>query len=149
MKLFAAVLIAATLTVTVSAHKMPIPPIAPKKHFWTDKKVLVGEAIIIGSTLGLDAISTCQRIHLGTDKNPLIHSCGTAVAVEGAAAGFYTVLNYAEWHFGHDDPNKYWRFASYWSIPVTVCAIHCSAAIHNWDLPTHGERKFNEWMVKR
>ena len=121
----------------------------PKKHFWTDKKVLVGEAIIIGSTLGLDATSTCHALRNGTEAGgSLVSTCGQAVGVEAAAASFYTLLNYAEWHFGHDDPNRYWRFTSYWSMPAAVCAIHCTAAIHNFQV-TSGERKLQSYMRGR
>jgi hypothetical protein len=123
-----------------------VPAQAAPKHYWKDKKVIVGEIIIVASTLGLDASSTCRAIHhRGVDTNLMVvHSCGAAIGMEAGAAAFYSLVNYASWKLEHDDPNKYWRFASYWTIPVAVCAIHCTAAAQNFDLDTPAARIIKE-----
>jgi hypothetical protein len=106
--------------------------------FYKDKQWWAGEAVIMTS-VSLDTASTSFARNNGNiEKNPLLGphpSDAKLAAFSIAGVATYTVLNIAARHFGQKDPNKYWRFAGRWSIPLITAGIHVPLAIHNYNLP--------------
>jgi hypothetical protein len=116
-------------------------PAKASPHWYKDKRWWAGEAII-GLSVALDAHSTCQAVGRGVETSiafPGPRSCAETAGISLGAFGFYTVLHAAEWHVGHDDPNKVIRGLTPWMIPAAVAPIHLYAAAHNYGLPTPRE----------
>src|ERR1700757_4824709 len=92
---------------------------AGRRHWYTDKKWWIGEAVIVGSTMA-DANSTCRGIKRGgVEQNVLLGPsphCGHIYAFEGGAAGYWTVFHILDWHWwdgDYADPKLGWRLFGY------------------------------------
>jgi hypothetical protein len=114
------------------------PAGAAPRHWYSDKKWWIGEAVNIGATMA-DANSTCRALRRGAVEENMVlgarPSCGQAYALEVGAAGYWTFFHALNWHWWdgqNPDPKLGWRLYGYASIPVAVFAINGSAAIHNY-----------------
>lgn len=109
---------------------------AHPRHWYTDWRTWAGEAAIVGSLIA-DGRSTCLGFSRGlTEGNFLDHgsrSCGHAIAILTAGGAIYTGLHIWEAKLNHDEPSKAWRTVGYLSVPVVVCAFHCTAAARNYE----------------
>lgn len=115
----------------------PLSTFAAPRHWYTDKKWWLGEAVIAGAVF-VDYHSTAINRGVGGETNPFLgpHPTTRGLVIVGASAfTYWTTLHAVEWHIGHDDPNKAWRIVGYTAIPVVAAAIHGTAAAHNYSLP--------------
>lgn len=103
-------------------------------------RTIAGDAVIIGALVA-DGHSTCRGFAHGlVEGNRLArgsHNCGATIGILAGAGVGYVTLNYFSHRLMHDDPNKYWRFAGYWSVPAIVAAGHGGAGWHNYLLEQH------------
>jgi hypothetical protein len=112
-----------------------------RRHPWSDKRWWAGIAVIVIDH-ALDASSTMGVQHRCPDcveTNPILGPHPSAAQVWGLDAGailFYSGLHYVEWYAGHDDPNKYWRFASQWTIPIIDASFETPAIANNFGIGT-------------
>lgn len=110
---------------------------ARPRHWYTDAKLWLGEAAIIGSLVA-DGRSTCVGFRHGlVEGSPLdrgTRSCGASIGVLVAAGSVYTALHVESVRLRRDDPSRPWRIAGYTAVPVIACAFHCTGAIHNYNL---------------
>src|SRR3974390_676398 len=124
-------LIVLTLFVTSA-----IPAFGSPKHWYTDKKWWVGEAVIV-TAVALDMNSTAGAIHRGGwETNVFLcpHPSTRRIAIMGTAAGgYWTFFHALDWHFFHDD-SKGFRIFSYTAIPAIAVATHVPAAINNYSV---------------
>jgi hypothetical protein len=130
-----------TLAIAAIVLLAVVPVEASPRHWFTDKKWWVGEAII-ATSVALDAHSTCQAVGRGVETSiafPGPRSCGATAGISFGAFGFYTALHAAEWHVGHEDPNRVIRGLTPWMISAAVAPIHLHAAVHNYSLPAPRE----------
>ena len=125
---------------------------AAPNHFWKDKKWWIGTAVN-GVVVGLDMHSTTQaQSRGGVESNPILgpHPSNGQIAGLGVGAfAFYTTVHAVEWHFSHDDDRKWVRIVGLVAIPAGAVAIHLPSAIHNYEIPTPGERQLSSCMAKR
>jgi hypothetical protein len=129
-----AVMIALAAACAGSANARP-------KHWYTDKKWWIGEAINVGATMA-DADSTCRAVRRGAVEQNIIlgpsPGCGHVFALEIGAAGYWTCLHILDWHLwdsNDPDPHLGLRVLGYTVIPVAAAAINGSAAIQNYGVP--------------
>lgn len=104
-----------------------------------DKKWWVGEAVILG-TLAADGQSTCRAFGQGYhESNPILQNTSrcrnVALFVAGAAVA-QTVAHLLVHRYSQRIDGKWWHLQGYVAIPAVVVAIHGSAAIHNYTLPS-------------
>jgi len=112
-----------------------LPVKASPRHWYTSKAWWAGETIIALS-VALDAHSTCQGFGQGLREGSVLlygnRSCPAAAGISLGAFAGYTALHAAEWHVGHDDPNKVIRRLTPWMLPAAVAPLHFYAAGHNY-----------------
>lgn len=118
-------------TAIVSATPKP-------RHWYTDKKLWIGEAVIVGSTMA-DANSTCRGLQRGgVEQNVALGphpSCGHIYAFEAGATAYWTFFHFLDWFWvdgGDPDPNLGWRVYGYVAMPVAAFGVNGTAAIHNY-----------------
>lgn len=114
---------------------------ATPRHWYTDKKWWVGEAVIVGSTMA-DAASTCRGVGRGgVEQNMILGpspSCGHVFAFEVGATGYWTFFHALDWHLmngENPDAKLGWRVFGYTVIPIAAFAVNGSAAIQNFGVP--------------
>lgn len=133
---------------------------APHKHWFTDPKWWVGEAVICAA-LAADAHSTVSRPAYLQESNPFLGSNPSTQKVVGISLlqfGIQTSLHAAAWHVTHHvplmdscqvDPHTDqatyhcsefgqdrlgWRTLGYLGIPATVAIINGHAAARNYEI---------------
>jgi len=109
------------------------------KHFYSDWKWWAGEAVIAAAIAAdvRSSILVLDRCPQCTEQNPLLGkrpSHKKLIGVGLAAIGIESGLHIANWHLGHDDPNRFWRGMAYWSVPVIVGSMEGYYAHHNYGL---------------
>lgn len=107
---------------------------ASPRHWYSDGKFWIGEAVIVASTFA-DARTTCKGFSRGlVEGNPLAqnsNSCGSAIAILSIGTVIYSGLHVASYRILQDDNSKRWRALSLITVPAIACAFHCAAAVHN------------------
>ena len=130
MKRVTAILIAMLwLTMPGSAWSKP-------RHWYSDPKFWMGEAVIAGALIA-DGATTVNGLHRGMmETNPILGAHPSTARVAGydvtLFAG-YTAANAAEHHLTRNE-SKPWRVAGYVAIPAIAASAHGYAAIHNSEL---------------
>lgn len=125
MRLTAAVLLCVLLAAPARADKKPW---YRNPEWWARKTVMA-------AALTADGFTSCRGFARGGVELGLVgrggSSCrGVSLKLAGAFA-FYNGMDYlSEWYM-RPDPSPRWRFASRWSIPLVVAAVHGSAAAQN------------------
>lgn len=105
----------------------------PPRHWYKDKKWWAGEAVILGMA-ATQGIAT-SRVKSGGTFAFGNHTSNAKIALfeAGVNVPVFTGLHIFEWHLGHNDPNKYWRFTSYAAVPAADAAIGLWLETHyNW-----------------
>lgn len=124
---------------TLAAIVFLVPAVAQArpKHFYEDWKWWAGESVIIAA-VALDGHSTCQGFNRGLVENNFLArgstSCGRTAGSLVAGAGFYTALHLLDRKYVADGQSRVWDFLGYTEVPIVACAIHCTAAAHNYSL---------------
>ena len=118
-------------------------------HDW---KFWAGETVIAIS-LFEDGRSTCRNFRYGfvegTGLAQGTHSCGVIAGKLTGAFAFDTGMNLLERHFGHEDPSPVIRNITPWVVPTIICAVHCTAAGHNYSLtPPEGKTNASINLVR-
>lgn len=116
------------------------PASARPKHFYTDKKFWLSEAVI-GTAIFLDYHSTAQH-RLGTESSPLLGThpstgriAGIGILDFGAETGFNIAFYKIARIGGQANETRTWDTLGYLSQPTISLATHLPAAIHNYGLP--------------
>jgi hypothetical protein len=107
---------------------------ARPRHWYSDPKFWIGEAVIVGSTYA-DARTTCNGFGRGyVEGNPLdrgAHNCGAAIGILSIGTGIYTGLHIASYRMLQDDTSKAWRGVSLVTVPAIAFGFDGVSAIRN------------------
>lgn len=118
---------------------MSVPASARPKHFYTDKKFWLSEAVI-GTAIFLDYHSTATHLY-GNETSPLLGTYPSTGRIAGIGildfvvetgfnAAFYKIARIG----GQANETKTWNTLGYLTQPTISLATHLPAAIHNYGL---------------
>jgi len=112
-------------------------PAQTKRHFYSDKKWWIGEAVIGASWLASGIAINHTRAG-ATNLFGNNTTSGKIALFETGIFSFYSGLHIVEWKLGHDDPKKGWRIFSYTAIPAVSASFGAATAVDALNsTPTH------------